>query len=235
MTDPNPPSRRRTRAGKLVADLFARHGVTPPPAATAEPEPTGLDRAAVAAWNRQRAHERHLRLVPARYATATADHPQVQDWATAWTRDQHACPWLLMLGDVGTGKTHAAYGALRWIADSGHPPVDWRAVTATDFIACQLPGGAPNTESAYADLADAPILLLDDLGTTRRSAFNEQIIFRLIDYRYSQNLTTIITSNLPGEHFRDEVGARTNSRLREMCMLIDFGRTDRRRPPGTAA
>lgn len=232
MTHPNPPSRRR--AGALVADLFARHGVTP--TANTEPLPPGdLDRDAVAAWNRQRAHERHMRLVPAEFATATADHPKIQDWAAAWLRDQHSCPWLLLLGDVGTGKTHAAYGALRWIADSGHPPVDWRDIEAADMFARLQPGGSPNTEAAFEDLANAPILLLDDLGTAADSAFTERTLYRLIGRRYNEQRTTIITSNIPAERFLAAVGARTNSRLRQKCMLIDFGRVDRRTAPGSAA
>ena len=231
----NHPDRenRVASVGEMTTRMLAgRARLAAATAAAYDPTPT---REEMAAFNRHHAHNQHIRLTPARYATAVADHPQVQDWAECWLADMHAAPWLLLVGDVGTGKTHQAYGALRHIANSGYPVVNWRSITAADLYARMRPGGNSNPETTFAELAAAPILLLDDLGATRLSEFTEEITYRLVDHRYNAGTATIITSNVVPEQFLDRFGKRTNSRLRQMCMLVDLGLVDRRAAPGAAA
>src|SRR5690348_1205679 len=53
---------------------------------------------------------------PKRYRNAGVEHPEV----AAWVQEYIACPSqarsLMIMGPVGTGKTHAAFGALRQAA-----------------------------------------------------------------------------------------------------------------------
>ena len=186
-------------------------------------------------WNRDRATRLHVLKTPALFANATADLTQVQDWAVHYLRTGPGARSLLLLGATGTGKTHQAYGALRHLAGSGWPPIAWRAIEAAELYALMRPGSTPDAEACFTALADAPLLLLDDLGSGRWTEFTEEVTFRLVNYRYVHGLPMIVTSNVRPEVFTDTFGARISSRLRQMCTLIDLGLSDRRQAPGSAA
>jgi DNA replication protein DnaC len=188
-----------------------------------------------AQFHREAAERYHLKNTPQLFAQAIADHPQVQDWAAHYLRNGIGSPWLLLLGDVGTGKTHQAYGALRYLAVSGWPTIQWRATTATALYARLRPGAENEFETEFATWATCPLLLLDDLGATRKTDFIEETTLRLVDDRHTAGLPMIVTSNLLPEEFAARFGKRTASRLRQACQVIDMGIKDRRRAPGTAA
>lgn len=185
-------------------------------------------------FHRVAAERYHLKNAPQLFAQAVTDHPQVQDWAAHYLRNGIGSPWLLLVGDVGTGKTHQAYGALRYLAVSGWPTVMWQATTAAALYARLRPGAENEFETEFAIWASAPLVLLDDLGATRNSHFIEETTCRLVDERHAAGLPMIITSNLLPDEFAERFGKRTASRLRQACQLVDMGLTDRRRSPGTA-
>lgn len=184
-----------------------------------------------AQFHRESALRYHLKNTPQLFAQAVADHPQVQDWAKHYLRNGIGSPWLLLLGDVGTGKTYQAYGALRYLATSGWPTITWRATTATNLYARLRPGAENDFDTEFATWAGAPLMLLDDLGATRRSDFIEEVTYDLVDRRHTNGLTMIITSNLLPNEFADRFGKRTASRLRQACQVIDMGLVDRRCAP----
>lgn len=188
-----------------------------------------------AQFHREAAQRYHLKNTPQLFAQAVADHPQVQDWAAHYLRTGIGSRWLLLLGDVGTGKTHQAYGALRYLATSGWPTIQWRGATAATLYARLRPGAENDFETEFATWATAPLVLLDDLGAARKSNFVEEVTQRLVDERHTNGLPMIITSNLLPEEFADYFGKRTASRLRQACQRIDMGLTDRRRAPQAGA
>lgn len=184
-----------------------------------------------ARFHRHAAERYHMQNTPELFVQAVADHPKVKAWAAHYLRNRAGSPWLLLLGDVGTGKTHQAYGALRYMAASGHPTIMWRSTTATTLYARLRPGAENDFETEFATWSTCPLLLLDDLGATRKTEFIEEVTYRLVDERYTASLPMIITSNLLPEEFADRFGKRTASRLRQACQVIDMGLVDRRRAP----
>jgi DNA replication protein DnaC len=199
--------------------------------ATAEPEPTAAE---LAQANREAFLAHHLHEAPYLFAQAVTDHPQVQDWAAHYLRNMIGAPSLMLAGGTGTGKTHAAYGALRHMAASGWPVISWRGIGAVNLYARLRPGGADDPEAEFTRYASAPLLLLDDLGATRLSEFVEETTLRLVDYRYARGLPMIVTTNIAPEKLHTVIGRRTSSRLKQMCQLVDFGQLDRRQPPKAA-
>jgi DNA replication protein DnaC len=196
-----------------------------------DPEPTAAE---LAQANREDFTAYHLRNTPHLFAQAVTDHPQVQDWAAHYLRNMIGAPSLMLAGATGTGKTHAAYGALRHMAASGWPPIRWRAIEAVDLYARLRPGGADDPEAEFTRYASAPLLLLDDLGATRLSEFVEETTLRLVNYRYVRGLPMIVTTNVEPDKLHAVIGRRTSSRLKQMCQLVDFGKLDRRQPPKAA-
>lgn len=217
-----------------LADFFAR---LPVPVTMSgneyEPPPERLDAQAVADWNRERAlawHARHANDQFRRFRDAVADHPQVLDWVTRYLLDP-GFDSLMLQGVVGSGKTHQAFGAFRAIAESGRPPVGWKAVVAAELYRRLRPNSANDQAEILASYCEAPLLLLDDLGAAKRSTFTEDVTYQLIDARYRACLPTIVTTNLGTDDLFEEIGHRTTSRLVQMCTWVQFPIIDRRRNP----
>jgi len=178
--------------------------------------------------------------IPARYAGATADDPTVVDWVRRLL-DQAVAdsagrlvisvktgPSLLILGPTGVGKTYQAYGALRLLASTG-VRCAWQAVTAADLYARLRPRHGVDTETEFRTLADAPLLLVDDLGAAKSSEWVEEINYRLINWRYERLLPTLLTSNVPPKELSASLGERVASRLIEMTDRVVLQGADRRR------
>ena len=77
---------------------------------------------------------------------------------------------------------------------------------------------------------EVPVLVIDDIGAGKMSDYAREQTFILINTRYSNNLSTIITSNLSLEELSNPtvLGKRTVSRIMDNADIIEFCSTDRR-------
>lgn len=211
-----------------VGAIFAKIG-RPIPLGDLGPEPAKhVTAEEIAAANRERALDRHARHTPARYRDSVADRPEVLDWVARYLIDGGSFGSLMLQGFVGTGKTHQAYGALRAIAESGAPDVDWRATTACELYRRLRPNDANDQDRVLSDICSAPLLLLDDLGAANPSKFVEEVTYQVVDHRYANCLPTIFTTNLATGPLYTAIGQRSGSRLTEMCTWVSFDGPDRR-------
>lgn len=71
-------------------------------------------------------------------------------------------------------------------------------------------------------------LFLDDLGIEKYSEFREETIYKIIDYRYRNQLPVFVTSNLSTKEIADKYSVRLASRLIEMCLIVELEGDDRR-------
>lgn len=195
--------------------------------------------------NREVGLEKCEKRIPAHYAGATPDHPDVADWVRSLTRlaaEQARAqnpvvrtgPSLLILGPVGTGKTFQAFGAIRALSHSG-VLMSWRVETAADIYAQLRPRPRCDSEHEFRELASIRLLVIDDLGAAKGSEWTEEVNYRLINYRYEHQLPTIVTSNIRGKELSANLGERVASRLREMSKVVALVGEDRRTPPKDAA
>lgn len=182
--------------------------------------------------------------MPPRYQAAVADHPTVLDWVRDVTEEAVAPgrgarrqvttgPSLLMAGVVGAGKTHQAYGAVRWLVKNG-VGVRWKATTAADLYAELRPGSDTDSERVLAAYSRVPLLILDDLGAAKWSEFVEEQTYRLINRRYNLEVPTLITTNLRIRDLKAYLGDRVASRLHQMTTRVEFEPVDRRRHSAAA-
>ncbi|WP_262015645.1 ATP-binding protein [Micromonospora sp. Mcm103] len=176
----------------------------------------------------ERVRQDCARRFPRRFRDAQADHPDVLAWIDRAAADPEDAPSLLLVGPVGTGKTHQAYGALRALAPemAGR---DWIATTYADLFASLRPRPGADMEADLARYRQASILLVDDLGIAKGSEWVEEITYRLIDGRYLDMRPSIFTSNLPPDQLRDVLGDRIASRLAQSCTRVVLDGPDRRR------
>lgn len=167
---------------------------------------------------------------PPRYRGVECDHPAVAVWADQVATDPTRATSLLLWGGTGSGKTHLAYAAARHVALAGPSRFAFIAWTMPDLYAALRPGAgdAADRERVMRRATTAPLLLLDDLGTARESAWTEEITYRLINHRYNHQLPTVITTNRSPADLPDMVGDRVASRVIGMTTRIHITGADRR-------
>ena len=84
--------------------------------------------------------------------------------------------------------------------------------------------------SAFEDVKEAPLLILDDLGQERGTPWVAEKLFQIIDRRYTARLPTVITTTRPYDNGRDPLTSRIQDYRLTKFITIDV--PDRRRPPG---
>lgn len=187
--------------------------------------------------SRERAQEILEEHVPPRYRDAEVSALKVADWVngliTRAVEEPYTIPRvrtgpsLLLLGGVGTGKTYQAYGAIKALSASGLQ-CPWYFTTAADLYAQLRPTSQHDSEAILRRYSRITLLVLDDLGASKSSEWTEEINYRLINYRYENELPTLVTSNLPPKQIPSALGDRVSSRLAEMATTVPLLGADRR-------
>lgn len=180
------------------------------------------------AWWRARNQAYLPEIIPPRYADATTDRTAVHDWVLRLVTNPRTTPSLLLAGNVGTGKTHTAYAALRLAAESARL-ADWKTATSAALFGDLRPSDGRDTEKAMAEYLNTSLLFLDDLGAAKASEWTEEVLYRLIDHRYNHCLPGIYATNLLPEQISAHLGERVASRLAGSCQVVSITGPDRRR------
>lgn len=154
---------------------------------------------------------------------------------------------LLFVGPCGVGKTHLAVGILHALI--GERGVNGRFVDCKQLLKEIQNSYAANSEQTERQVLrpalDAEVLVLDELGAARRTDWVSDMVEHLLNMRYNDRKTTIITTNLPyagagapagaakaasrPETLGDRIGERMLSRLGEMCVVVEMEGPDYRK------
>jgi DNA replication protein DnaC len=147
---------------------------------------------------------------------------------------------LLLLGPSGLGKTHLACAVLSDL-------VSKKGVTGlyVDFSDLLMkiqtsfrPDADLSKESILSPMAEAELLVLDELGTSKPHPWVLDVLYNLLNTRYNRKKITIATSNFEDEpdvksgerdRLEDRIGSRIRSRLFEMCLMVTMRGEDFRR------
>jgi len=142
---------------------------------------------------------------------------------------------LLIMGRVGTGKTHLAVAALKEIIESRGVPGRFADFTSLVLEIQMTFGGSGSSRDILEPLIETELLVLDELGAGKVTPWVMDLLYYLVNTRYLEGKTTIFTTNFtdtppPGqEALADRVSARIRSRLYEMCRRVELRGDDYRR------
>jgi len=142
---------------------------------------------------------------------------------------------LLLMGPVGTGKTHLAAAALRTLIVA--KGTTGRFVDFTSLVLdIQMTFDGPGTaREILAPLLAADVMVLDELGAGKATPWVMDLLYYLVNSRYLERKVTIFTTNyldvprVGQEALADRVSARIRSRLYEMCRRVELRGEDYRR------
>lgn len=168
---------------------------------------------------------------------------------------------LLFVGPCGVGKTHLAVAILQaLVADRG---ISGRFFDCKELLKRIQNSYSANSEETERQVLrpalEAEVLVLDELGAARRTDWVSDMVEHVLNMRYNDRKTTIITTNLAyapartgrselkdavrSETLGDRIGERMLSRLEEMCVVVEMDGPDYRKSlagrasfaPGAAA
>jgi len=150
-----------------------------------------------------------------------------------------------LTGEVGVGKTHFAVAQLKYQIEQSlignvH---DWSYCkwVRCDYIdvmrlLTKIKGtfGSGKNEDGKTEeqivnyYCKLDWLVLDDLGMERKTDWSESIFNLIINYRYDEMLSTVITSNYSMKEIAGGLGERFTSRLKAMCRVKHLAGSDKR-------
>jgi DNA replication protein DnaC len=152
---------------------------------------------------------------------------------------------LLLVGSIGVGKTHLAVGIIKELILSKNIPClfyDYRELLKQ--IQNSYNDSVKATElDVLRPVFDTDVLVLDELGAVKPTEWVWDTVSLILNTRYNDNRTTIITTNFPDEAagdshgnaptdygraqraarretLGDRIGDRMRSRLTEMCRIV---------------
>ena len=122
---------------------------------------------------------------------------------------------LMILGGVGSGKTHLAAAIANCMIDRGIPAL---FATYSEHLEKIKEEFDHTGQKKYLSMMkNTPILVIDDIGKERKTEWTQQILFDVVNYRYEHLLPIIITTNFDVDGLANHVGGAVWSRLYEMC------------------
>jgi DNA replication protein DnaC len=142
---------------------------------------------------------------------------------------------LLLYGPHGVGKTHLAVGILKaCVRSKGARAYFFETRELLRLVRDTYNRSVDETEmEVLRPLLEADLLVLDDLGAERTSEWVQETLGLVVNTRYNTKRPTVFTSNLidvpdatEPRSFIFQLGARTRSRLIEMCDWVEIQGAD---------
>ena len=179
-------------------------------------------------------------VIPRKYRGVSFDRPPVTEIAPAITQavkryvnriddniDSGRGLWLC--GSVGTGKTTLAMLASRHTLEAGRSVAIYSLPRLLAQIRTTFDDDAHNS---YVDLLDrltaVDLLHIDDVGAEKTSPWVLEQLYAIVNARYEDERSIIITTNLERDELAAQINERTVSRLEEMCEVLPLWGSDAR-------
>ncbi len=154
---------------------------------------------------------------------------------------------LLFLGPCGVGKTHLAVAIIQeLVRTKGARCIfyDFRDLIR-EIQSTFGPDSNLNESDVLNPVFQAEVIVLDELGAKRTTAWVEETIFYIVNTRYNNKKVTLFTTNYPDtdaepdtrdafykkgeDNLISRIGERLRSRIYEMCKVVAMEGEDYRK------
>ncbi|MFC2161512.1 ATP-binding protein [Acidobacteriota bacterium] len=195
--------------------------------------------------------------IPRRYTNCSFDnfethnetHSHAKKIAQKFVKDYPALnAGLLFIGPCGVGKTHLSVAIMNELIQKKSISCyfcDFRELIRNIQSSYSTESRVKESEVLYP-IFQKDLLVLDELGAKRTTAWVEETVFYIINHRYNQKKLTVFTSNYIDESEAEEdsrdsffkrkddslvdrIGTRLRSRLYEMCKIVTIEGDDYRK------
>ncbi len=124
--------------------------------------------------------------------------------------------WLVLLGPSGCGKTHLAAAIANYRSALGYPSVLVDVSDLLDYLRATFnPNSVVKYDRRFEEIRTTPLLILDGFGKHSSSAWAEEKLNQIINFRYNAKLPTMITSQLSLDELEEKHESLFNKILDE--------------------
>jgi DNA replication protein DnaC len=117
--------------------------------------------------------------------------------------------WLILKGGYGCGKTHLAAAIANCRLNLGHPALFVNTPDLLDHLrATYGPNSLTSYDQRFEQVRNAPLLILDDLGSQSNTDWAQEKLYQIFNHRYNARLPTVITTNEELESIEIRVRSR---------------------------
>jgi DNA replication protein DnaC len=179
--------------------------------------------------------------IPKKYRGVSFDRPPITEMPSATVQvvraylrnldqrlDEGRGLWLY--GDVGTGKTTLAMLVSKTALEAGRSVAIYSLPRLLAEIRDTYEEGSRHSYTDLLDrLAEVDLLHVDDVGTEKTSPWVLEQLYAIVNARYEEQKSIVLTTNLDREELAEQINPRTVSRLEEMCEELPLFGSDHRK------
>lgn len=133
--------------------------------------------------------------------------------------------WLVLCGPSGCGKTHIAAAIANRCIARGQPVLFVVVPDLLDHLrAAYDPGSDVGYDELFEQVRNAPLLILDDLGTQSSTSWAQEKLFQLINHRFNARLPLVVTTVLRPEQLDDRLRTRLTEPSLSRVYQLEAGR-----------
>jgi len=117
--------------------------------------------------------------------------------------------WLVLKGGYGCGKTHLAAAVANYSIEHGQPVLFINTPDLLDHLRAAYSPSSPTTfDERFDQVRNAPLLVLDDLGSQSNTPWAQEKLYQIFNHRYNARLPTVITTNQELEAIEGRIRSR---------------------------
>lgn len=138
--------------------------------------------------------------------------------------------WLVLQGGYGCGKTHLAAAIANFAVNLGVPTLFITVPDLLDALRFAYNDPQATFEERFDQIRQAPLLILDDFGTQNATAWAQEKLFQIVNFRYINKLPLVVTTNLSEKDIEERIQSRLNHP--DLVTVVKILASDYRNPSG---